>query len=59
MTVPALLQRSAREFGDETYLKVPTQWVLATSEQIPTLASGKLNRKALRALVMDGTLTRA
>ncbi|HEX9834660.1 MAG TPA: class I adenylate-forming enzyme family protein, partial [Mycobacterium sp.] len=39
--------------------KVPTRWVLATSEQIPTLASGKLNRKALRALVMDGTLTPA
>lgn len=36
--------------------KVPTQWVLATSDQIPTLASGKLNRKALRALVADGDL---
>jgi acyl-CoA synthetase (AMP-forming)/AMP-acid ligase II len=37
--------------------KVPTRWVLATSEQIPILASGKLNRKALRTLVMDGTLS--
>ena len=36
--------------------KVPTRWVLAVSEQIPTLASGKLNRKALRTLVVDGTL---
>jgi acyl-CoA synthetase (AMP-forming)/AMP-acid ligase II len=36
--------------------KVPTRWALATSDQIPTLPSGKLNRKALRALVMDGAL---
>jgi acyl-CoA synthetase (AMP-forming)/AMP-acid ligase II len=36
--------------------KVPTRWVLATSDQIPTLASGKLNRKGLRALVLNGTL---
>jgi len=35
--------------------KVPTRWVRATSDQIPTLASGKLNRKGLRALVV-GTL---
>jgi acyl-CoA synthetase (AMP-forming)/AMP-acid ligase II len=34
--------------------KVPTRWVLAASPQIPTLASGKLNRKGLRALVIDG-----
>jgi acyl-CoA synthetase (AMP-forming)/AMP-acid ligase II len=36
--------------------KVPTRWALATSDQIPTLASGKLNRKGVRALVDDGTL---
>jgi acyl-CoA synthetase (AMP-forming)/AMP-acid ligase II len=36
--------------------KVPTTWVLATSDQIPTLPSGKLNRRGLRALVVDGTL---
>lgn len=36
--------------------KVPTRWVLATCDQIPTLPSGKLNRKGLRALVLDGTL---
>ncbi|CAN5672644.1 class I adenylate-forming enzyme family protein [soil metagenome] len=34
--------------------KVPTRWVLAGSHQIPTLASGKLNRKGLRALVIEG-----
>ena len=38
--------------------KVPTRWVLATSDQIPTLPSGKLNRKGLRALVVDGALER-
>ncbi|MDG4666710.1 class I adenylate-forming enzyme family protein [Mycobacterium sp. 236(2023)] len=31
--------------------KVPTRWVTASSEQIPTLPSGKLNRKALREWV--------
>jgi acyl-CoA synthetase (AMP-forming)/AMP-acid ligase II len=36
--------------------KVPTRWALARSEQIPTLASGKLNRKGVRALIDDGTL---
>ncbi|RDH79410.1 long-chain fatty acid--CoA ligase [Mycolicibacterium moriokaense] len=36
--------------------KVPTRWVVVTSGQIPTLASGKLNRKGLRALVVDGAL---
>jgi acyl-CoA synthetase (AMP-forming)/AMP-acid ligase II len=36
--------------------KVPTRWVTATSSQIPTLASGKLNRKALRAMVIEGEL---
>ncbi len=39
--------------------KVPTRWALATSEQIPTLPSGKLNRRALRDLVIDGTLNQA
>ena len=36
--------------------KVPTRWVLATSAEVPTLASGKLNRKALRQMVVDGSL---
>jgi len=31
--------------------KVPTRWITATSDRIPTLASGKLDRKALRAWV--------
>jgi acyl-CoA synthetase (AMP-forming)/AMP-acid ligase II len=36
--------------------KVPTTWVVATSDQIPTLPSGKLNRRGLRVLIVDGTL---
>lgn len=31
--------------------KVPTRWVTVDSDQIPTLASGKLDRKTLRAWV--------
>jgi acyl-CoA synthetase (AMP-forming)/AMP-acid ligase II len=37
--------------------KVPTRWVPATADQIPTLPSGKLDRKALRAMVADGVLS--
>jgi hypothetical protein len=29
---------------------------MATSDRIPTLPSGKLNRKALRAMIIDGDL---
>ena len=36
--------------------KVPTRWVLAASHQLPILPSGKLNRKGLRAMIVDGTL---
>jgi acyl-CoA synthetase (AMP-forming)/AMP-acid ligase II len=36
--------------------KVPTRWVMASSAELPTLASGKLNRKALRQMVVDGLL---
>jgi acyl-CoA synthetase (AMP-forming)/AMP-acid ligase II len=36
--------------------KVPTKWAMATSDRIPTLPSGKLNRKALRAMIIDGDL---
>lgn len=37
--------------------KVPTRWAITASDQIPTLQSGKLNRRALRDLVVDGVLT--
>lgn len=36
--------------------KVPTRWVLTTSDHLPTLPSGKFDRKSLRAMVTDGTL---
>ena len=35
--------------------KIPTRWALATSDQIPTLPSGKLNRRGVRELIADGT----
>jgi acyl-CoA synthetase (AMP-forming)/AMP-acid ligase II len=37
--------------------KVPTIWSTVTVEQIPTLASGKFDRRALRALLVEGTLS--
>lgn len=36
--------------------KVPTRWVLTTSDRIPTLPSGKFDRKTLRQLIVDGEL---
>lgn len=36
--------------------KVPTRWVLTDSERIPTLASGKFDRKTLRQLIVDGEI---
>ncbi|MDT3442445.1 class I adenylate-forming enzyme family protein [Pseudofrankia sp. BMG5.37] len=36
--------------------KVPTRWILATSAEIPTLPSGKLNRRGLHAMITDGSL---
>lgn len=36
--------------------KVPTRWVLAEADGIPTLASGKFDRKGLRRMVGDGAL---
>ncbi|SPM32311.1 Acyl-CoA synthetase (AMP-forming)/AMP-acid ligase II, partial [Mycobacterium rhizamassiliense] len=47
---------AARARNQLSAYKVPTRWAIATSEQIPTLPSGKLNRKALRAMVIDGSL---
>lgn len=36
--------------------KVPTRWVLTGSDRIPTLASGKFDRKTLRSMIIDGSL---
>ncbi|WP_123027294.1 class I adenylate-forming enzyme family protein [Mycolicibacterium stellerae] len=47
---------AARARDQLSAYKVPTRWVLANSDQIPTLPSGKLDRRGLRALVLDGTL---
>ena len=47
---------AARARNQLSAYKVPTRWAIATSDQIPTLPSGKLNRKALRAKLIDGSL---
>jgi acyl-CoA synthetase (AMP-forming)/AMP-acid ligase II len=39
--------------------KVPTRWAIATSDQIPTLPSGKLNRKGVREMLTGGALDSA
>lgn len=36
--------------------KVPTRWVLASSEQIPILPSGKFDRKTLGTMIVEGVL---
>ena len=36
--------------------KVPTLWAVVTIDRIPTLPSGKFDRRALRALVADGAV---
>ncbi|MGV0606743.1 class I adenylate-forming enzyme family protein [Mycolicibacterium sp. XJ1904] len=36
--------------------KVPTRWVLASSDQIPILPSGKFDRKTLNTMIVDGAL---
>ncbi|MCX4092790.1 class I adenylate-forming enzyme family protein [Nocardia sp. alder85J] len=35
--------------------KVPSRWIVTTAERIPTLPSGKLDRRGLRGLVVDGS----
>jgi acyl-CoA synthetase (AMP-forming)/AMP-acid ligase II len=36
--------------------KVPTRWVVAGSDRLPTLPSGKFDRKTLRRMIIDGEL---
>jgi acyl-CoA synthetase (AMP-forming)/AMP-acid ligase II len=47
---------AARTRAQLSAYKVPTRWVVAASDQLPTLASGKFDRKSLRALIVDGAL---
>jgi acyl-CoA synthetase (AMP-forming)/AMP-acid ligase II len=48
------LDRQARERLSS--YKVPTRWVIVTSDEIPTLPSGKFDRKSLRSLIVEGQL---
>lgn len=36
--------------------KVPTRWVIAASDRLPTLPSGKFDRRALHRMIVDGEL---
>jgi len=45
------LERRARE--QLSSYKVPTRWIVVSADQIPTLASGKLDRKSLRSWVLE------
>ena len=49
---------AAHTRGHLSAYKVPTRWILASSEDIPILPSGKFDRKTLRAMVLDGRLGR-
>lgn len=51
---PAALASFARD--RLSVYKVPTRWAVTTGDRIPTLASGKLDRRTLRAMVLDGRL---
>lgn len=51
--MPSLAARARAQLSS---YKVPTRWATATSADIPTLPSGKLNRKALRAMLITGVL---
>lgn len=47
---------TARTRAQLSSYKVPTRWIVATSAEIPTLPSGKLDRRTLTARIADGTL---
>lgn len=47
---------AARARSQLSTYKVPTRWAIATSDQIPTLPSGKLDRQALRTMLINGAL---
>jgi acyl-CoA synthetase (AMP-forming)/AMP-acid ligase II len=34
--------------------KVPTRWIVATADELPTLPSGKPDRRGMKAMVVDG-----
>ncbi|MHC9296091.1 class I adenylate-forming enzyme family protein [Mycobacterium sp. LTG2003] len=50
--------RSLAEYTREqlSSYKVPTRWVITAGDRIPTLPSGKFDRKSLRRLIVDGAL---
>ncbi|WP_216636377.1 class I adenylate-forming enzyme family protein [Mycobacterium sp. IS-1496] len=47
---------SARVRAELSSYKVPTRWAVVTADQLPVLASGKLNRRAVKEMLTDGVL---
>jgi acyl-CoA synthetase (AMP-forming)/AMP-acid ligase II len=50
---------AARARDQLSSFKVPTRWAIATSDQVPTLPSGKLNRKGVQEMLTSGSLDSA
>lgn len=47
---------AAHTRGQLSAYKVPTRWAVVSSDDIPTLPSGKFDRKTLRAMIVDGRI---
>ncbi|MDA4101024.1 class I adenylate-forming enzyme family protein [Mycolicibacterium monacense] len=47
---------SARARTQLSAYKVPTRWAVVGADQLPVLASGKLDRKAVKKMIADGVL---
>ncbi|MEO3759286.1 class I adenylate-forming enzyme family protein [Mycobacterium sp. B14F4] len=47
---------AARTRAELSAYKVPTRWVIAAGDRLPTLPSGKFDRKALQRMILDGEL---
>ncbi|KUI32424.1 AMP-dependent synthetase [Mycobacterium sp. IS-1742] len=45
---------SARVRAELSSYKVPTRWAVVTADQLPVLASGKLNRRAVKEMLSEG-----
>lgn len=50
---------SARVRAQLSAYKVPTRWAVVGADQLPVLASGKLDRKAVKKMIADGVLPSA
>lgn len=51
--IPAIAARTREQLSA---YKVPTRWAVVSGDVIPTLPSGKFDRKTLRAMIVDGRI---